>query len=507
MVAHGSPNGRSSNLASGRTTPSSIKFPSARPSNSRTRAAQVSGGRQRSESPMGSPPRSASRARESANYRRRDPSPHKGQDGDGEAVCNYDTNVTTLYELLESSNWEKARSRCRTHPQEVRTWIVRRDVISQKVRWKLLPLHAAVIFQSPTFVVSALIDNYPAAVSRRDDQGMLPLHLAFRYKEDNEDLLELLLAQYPKGVLMKDKRDRTPLEHGRGSKFSAKLMRLYADSAVTGSRALTMSGSPDQHVKSQDRLGGENDNGRVNDVIAEYENKTQTLKNMYEERIRMLQEKNKAALNHVRISTDEEKRKLVNCHMEEMETMRQMLNSNAGNGGLLIADLESEVNQLRSEIADAKAERDAANMHANELKTFADDLLAQMRQVLQDQEALQLMVSQQQQELDKAHTRRDQLIQSLLRHEQDERPSRVRRGTEIKQLIDSSRTSLHTLLAREPVDSGVKHHRPRVPLPAASLEKNTHQNYLGQEKTGHQPFFTGNQMKDDISAITENSNF
>lgn len=433
-------------------------------------------------------------------------------DSEGEAVCNYDTNVTTLYELLESSNWEKARNRCRTHPHEVRTWIVRRDTISQKVRWKLLPLHAAVIFQSPTFVVSALIDNYPAAVSRRDDQGMLPLHLAFRYKEDNEDLLELLLTQYPKGVLMKDKRDRVPLEHGRGSKFSAKLLTLYAEANVAGSRALTMNGS-DSHNKLHDPTG------RVSDVIAEYEKKTRTLKSMYEERIKMIQDQHKAAINQVRLSTDEDKRKLVNCHVEEMETMRGMINSHAGNDAGVIHDLEEEISQLRASAAGAKAERDSSNIHAADMKNYADELSLQMRQLLRDQEALQLLVSQQQQELDKAHSRREQLIQNLLRQEQEERPNRVRRGTEIKSLIESGRTTMETLLAREPTKQSPSklqksHSHDLDHRHSRDQERDTRnigRGNISNDKGGRHNYYSGapmnNPIKDDISAITENSNF
>jgi Ankyrin repeats (many copies) len=156
-------------------------------------------------------------------------------DENEQLVCDYDTSATQLYELLESSNWEEARTRCRTHPQEVRTWIVRKDK-SLKVRWRLLPLHAAIIFQCPNFIVAALLDKYPAAISSVDDQGMLPLHLAFRHKHEDEDLLELLLIHYPKAVLVKDKRDRVPLEHGRDCKFSAKFTRLYADALIAGSR-------------------------------------------------------------------------------------------------------------------------------------------------------------------------------------------------------------------------------------------------------------------------------
>ena len=485
-------------------------------------------------------------------------------------MCNYDTNVTQLYEFLESSNWEKARSRCRSHSHEARTWIVRRDTISQKVRWKLLPLHAAVIFQSPNFVVSAIIDQYPAAVSRRDDQGMLPLHLAFRYKEDSEDLLELLLNQYPKGALTKDKRDRLPLEHGRGSKFSAKLMRLYAEANVSGSKTQTLIGTSADHHNHLRHIDV-NNSENMNEIIAEYENKTRTLTSMYEGRIKMVQDQNKSSMNQLRLSTDEEKRKLINCHVEEIETMREMLNTHAGNEGAVISDLEGEVTNLRLAVSHAKEDRDAAELHAADMKSYAEQLAIQMRHILHEQEALQLMVSQQQQELDKAHSQREQSIQNLLRQEQEERPQRVRGGSDIKQMIESSRSSIKSMLAREPArtersatvgnDAGTKpshtphgngrHHtghdgqtpghspplrytpvrahnttprgvagtggvtpvsnkNNRLVLPSGSTVDNINKGVVGGGSHGHHRnnYFAGSPaIKDDISAITDCSNF
>lgn len=443
---------RSGTVSAGYHTPNSTKHVSGRTS-SRTRSTQQQhhATNSRQDSPIGaSPQRSASRSRDRSNIRQREqPSPNistrsRAQDSsEGEAVCNYDTSVTQLYELLESSSWEKARSRCRSHPHEVSTWIVRRDAISQKVRWKLLPLHAAVIFQSPNFVVSALIDQYPAAVSRRDDQGMLPLHLAFRYKEDSEDLLELLLTKYPKGALVKDKRERLPLEHGRGSKFSAKLMRLYADAHAT----MVESAAGHHHHKPNQES---NHHQNVSEIKSDYEKKTRTLKSMYEERIKVVQDQNKSAMNQLRLATDEEKRKLINCHVEEMETMREMLNTHAGNEGAVISDLENEVGNLRIELSKAKSERDAADLHAADMKSYAEQLAMQMRQILHDQEALQRMVSQQQQELDKAHSRRVEMIQNLLQREEEERPPQIRGGSDIKQMIDFNLNSMKSMMSQKP---------------------------------------------------------
>lgn len=136
-------------------------------------------------------------------------------------TCDYDKNVTFLYEMLEASQWEKAIRRCKSHPHEVRTWIIRQN------RWRLLPLHAAVIFQSPETVLLTIIKAFPAATSERDDQGMTALHLAFRHQQE-EHLIEKMLNEYPDAALTRDNQGRLPIdccaEEGR---FTGRFLRLY----------------------------------------------------------------------------------------------------------------------------------------------------------------------------------------------------------------------------------------------------------------------------------------
>ena len=152
------------------------------------------------------------------------------QSGSEELVCDYDQNITILYRLLEARDWEAAVERCQTHPIEARTWVIRYQNTSEKVRWRLLPLHSAIIFSSPEFVVQALIEHYPDALSKTDDQGMSPLHLAFRHHHDDDTLLLLLLQTCPEGISAKDYRGRSPIKLAmkRNGRYSAKLMHLYA---------------------------------------------------------------------------------------------------------------------------------------------------------------------------------------------------------------------------------------------------------------------------------------
>jgi hypothetical protein len=43
----------------------------------------------------------------------------------GDATVDYDVNVTRLYEHIGDSDWKMAIERCRQHPGEASTWVVR----------------------------------------------------------------------------------------------------------------------------------------------------------------------------------------------------------------------------------------------------------------------------------------------------------------------------------------------------------------------------------------------
>ena len=129
--------------------------------------------------------------------------------------CDYDVNPTKLYEALQQRNWEASIERCKTHDKEARTWVARKEK-NGKLRWRLLPLHAAVIFKAPDNVLEALLAAYPRGVECKDDQGMLPLHLAFR-NGSSEGCVNLLLAAFPKSIEVKDRKGRIPLALAQAS--------------------------------------------------------------------------------------------------------------------------------------------------------------------------------------------------------------------------------------------------------------------------------------------------
>ena len=152
--------------------------------------------------------------------------------------CDYDVNPTYLYQAIEARQWKHAKDFLETNDQahaQAATWVIRKET-NGKLRWRLLPLHAAIIFGSPLEILELLLAEYPAAAQSKDDQGMLPLHLAFRNFQ-SWDILEELLTAYPHAISVKDRKGRTPLQCASSSfRKPASVLELYTHVAVTTER-------------------------------------------------------------------------------------------------------------------------------------------------------------------------------------------------------------------------------------------------------------------------------
>ena len=141
----------------------------------------------------------------------------------------YDTNPTELYNLIERKKISEAVSHCKKFPKESATWIVKKDETG--IRWKLLPLHAALIIRAGDILVKSLIETFPNGVKEKDDQGMLALHLAFRHSA-SESTINAILEGFPDGIYSKDQKGRTPLElvsKGSGKRKGSKFRLLAAN--------------------------------------------------------------------------------------------------------------------------------------------------------------------------------------------------------------------------------------------------------------------------------------
>jgi hypothetical protein len=121
----------------------------------------------------------------------------------------FDADPTDLYVIIQKKAWKETVEQAQENPEEARIWVSRQEK-DGRLRWRLLPIHAAIIFKAPEDVVEALLAAYPKGAQSKDDQGMLPLHLAFR-NGSTEGVVNLLLVAYPQSIDVKDRKGRIPL--------------------------------------------------------------------------------------------------------------------------------------------------------------------------------------------------------------------------------------------------------------------------------------------------------
>ena len=135
--------------------------------------------------------------------------------------CDYDVNPTVLYQAVEAKQWDYAAGLFKGGDiaKQAATWVCRKEA-NGKLRWRLLPLHAAIIFGAPLNLVELLLSEFSVAAQCKDDQGMLPLHLAFRH-ESSWEIIEELLTANPQGIYVKDRKSRTPIQCGTQAPPSA----------------------------------------------------------------------------------------------------------------------------------------------------------------------------------------------------------------------------------------------------------------------------------------------
>lgn len=128
----------------------------------------------------------------------------------------FDDGPTELFMALQRKDWEVARRQAQHAPEQACIWISRKEDDGETLRWRLLPLHAAMIFGAPLTVVKALLDAFALGARARDDQGMLPLHLLFR-QGGQQEVVALLLQAFPDSVEIENCKGLTPLAIAKAS--------------------------------------------------------------------------------------------------------------------------------------------------------------------------------------------------------------------------------------------------------------------------------------------------
>jgi len=128
-----------------------------------------------------------------------------------EPEVDYDDGATELYQRIEGKGWDGALTRIEMSPAEAKAWVSRKEPTTQKVRWRLLPLHATCIFRSPLALIEALIDTYKDGPQMKDDRGMLPVHLACR-NGASKGVVLTLLNSFPDSIKVRDRKGRLPID-------------------------------------------------------------------------------------------------------------------------------------------------------------------------------------------------------------------------------------------------------------------------------------------------------
>lgn len=267
--------------------------------------------------------------------------------------CDYDQNPTILYQAIEAKQWDYAtslftnRGANKHNENEVdeedasATWVIRKES-NGKLRWRLLPLHAAIIFGTPLKLIELLLADYPLAAQCKDDRGMLPLHLAFR-KQASWDVIDELLTTYPMAVFVSDRKGRTPLKCGVSQSLSRQQSKsndhnsTRTVSSVAGTNGQLIGGSSFRTIAGVLEL--------YSQIVISGERK------------RVEQETR--ALAQTSIS------QIQDSHLREIETARKKIKNNKADAEKQIGELvreNKEIKERLSKLEKELAERDQSHL-------------------------------------------------------------------------------------------------------------------------------------------------
>jgi len=413
--------------------------------------------------------------------------------------------TTELYHLLEESEWEAAGQRCQSHPEEAEHWLVRWGDDEDDLRWKLLPLHAAIIFQCPVpDLIVTLCDTFRDACREPDDQGMLPLHLAFRnlriptqYGTDaaannndiddtdgvEERIICILLDAYPEAMFVKDNRNRIPLIHaGKDScdtptsrsllqQTHPMVMNYYMQWEQTLTATTTTETQPskddewDGPLNSSFEITTHNSTTEQRVITPEQDTST-TTRAQLEERVKVLQ-----------LETESQQREF---------------------------EWEQRVEELELTLQKSQSENNLLHAVMEDMKVQQDTLILQLDTLMEGQELLGKLVTCHKTEQLANEKVRDKLLRALLEQEEEDHTATLRHQDQIMSLMDNLRDKTETVLKSVTTD-----------LTIATLEEEEQQDESPDQVVGdnddddsqHQyktePRLSDRQKMDDISCITD----
>lgn len=290
--------------------------------------------------------------------------------GESLRECNYDKTVPELYESIQNKKWTDCARLADLYPEQVRTWVFRFEQ-NGKLRWKMLPLHAAIIFEAPVSVIDALICAYPRAVQSVDDQKMLPIHLALRNGSVKE-VVNMLLVAYPQSINVKDRKGRVPLVLAQASKnpntaaFTRALERgpsYYAVATAAKERALV--------IEQQTYLFDE----KIKKVLREHE------ATISEERKKARKSYNELAKQYetLKIDSDEYRQKI--SHLTDTCALQQKKLNAKTNSESYIKQLSSEKDKFSAMFREEKRRTDFLQTRLEEVEKSNENLKGKLKEL------------------------------------------------------------------------------------------------------------------------------
>ena len=308
----------------------------------------------------------------------------------------FDKNPTILYALVQKKLWKEVISRAIKSPKEARAFISRREE-DGRVRWRLLPLHAAIVFKAPEEVVETLLTAYPKASEAKDDQGMLPLHLAFR-NGASEAVVNLLLLAFPQSIDVPDRKGRVPLILAKTSTSPNREMYIealekgpshYAVTALACARSRIIA---EQNAIFEAKLlqNSTSHQCKLSEVKAKAEKKQQEIQKRLAEKENELtktQETSQVLVDHVaslesQISTRADTERILAATIEKLEQSlkeaESMKDEREKDFATKISELEEQIKKIEllkdmqeSNLEDEKAK---SNVERDNLLAKIDDL-------------------------------------------------------------------------------------------------------------------------------------
>lgn len=261
----------------------------------------------------------------------------------------FDKNPTVLYALVQKKLWKESIARAKSNPKEARAYITRKEK-DGRIRWRLLPLHAAIVFKAPEGVIEALLTAFPKGAEAKDDQEMLPLHLAFR-NNASEAVVNLLLLAYPESVDSPDRKGRVPL--------------TLAKAAVSPNRELyieALEKGPSHYVVTALALTRER-------IIVEQ-------KEIFEAKLEETRKSHESAISEMKVEA-EKKQKEIQDVVDEKENELAKLHENSQVLVDHVASLEAQMNTrsdterfLATKIAKLEAKVKSQEAHIHERETL-----------------------------------------------------------------------------------------------------------------------------------------